>query len=87
MPADMQIEIAKISGGGDATPHMAMVDWAERSESKAILGQTMSAETKPPASARGNAQLHREVRETSLPPMRARLQQQLHAISSIRCSR
>ena len=66
MPADMQIEIAKISGGGDATPHMAMVDWAERSESKAILGQTMSAETKATGIGSGNAQLHREVREDIL---------------------
>ena len=66
MPADMQIEIAKVSGGGDATPHMAMVDWAERSESKAILGQTMSAETKATGIGSGNAQLHREVREDIL---------------------
>lgn len=63
MPQDMQLEVQKITGGGDSTPHLAMVDWAERSESKAILGQTMSAESKSSGLGSGNADLHREVRE------------------------
>lgn len=66
MPADMELEVQKIVGGGDSTPHLAMVDWAERSISKAILGQTMSAESKSSGLGSGNADLHREVRHDIL---------------------
>ena len=66
MPADMELEVQKIVGGGDSTPHLAMVDWAERSESKAILGQTMSAESKSSGLGSGNADLHRDVRRDIL---------------------
>lgn len=62
MPADMQLEIQKITGSGDGTPHMTMVDWAERSESKAILGQTTSAEAKATGLGSGISNLHGEVR-------------------------
>lgn len=66
MPQDMELEVQKITGGGDSTPHLAMVDWAERSISKAILGQTMSAEAKSTGIGSGNADLHREVRHDIL---------------------
>ena len=66
MPQDMELEVQKITGGGDSTPHLAMVDWAERSISKAILGQTMSAESKSSGLGSGNAELHREVRRDIL---------------------
>lgn len=65
MPADMQLEIQKIVGG-ERTPHLAMVDWADRAQSKAILGQTMSAEAKAGGLGSGNADLHREVRQDIL---------------------
>lgn len=47
MPQEMTLEIQKIAGGGSSgdTPHMAMIQWAEKAESKAILGQTLSADT------------------------------------------
>lgn len=63
MPADMQLEVQKVTGGGDSTPHLAMVDWADRAQSKAILGQTMSAESKSSGLGSGNADLHKEVRQ------------------------
>lgn len=63
MPADMQLEVQKVTGSGDGTPHLAMVDWAERSESKAILGQTTSAEAKATGLGSGIAQAHAEVRD------------------------
>lgn len=66
MPQEMQLDVQKITGGGDATPHLAMVDWAERAISKAILGQTMSAESKSSGLGSGNADLHREVRRDIL---------------------
>jgi len=67
MPADMQLEIQKVTGGGSGgdggTPHLAMMGWADGAESKAILGQTMSAEAKASGLGSGNAQLHGEVRD------------------------
>lgn len=66
MPADMELEIQKIVGGGEKSPHMTMVDWADRAQSKAILGQTMSAEAKASGLGSGNAELHREVRHDIL---------------------
>lgn len=66
MPQDMELEVQKIVGGGDSTPHLAMVDWAERSISKAILGQTMSAEAKSTGLGSSNGDLHREVRRDIL---------------------
>ena len=65
MPADMELEIQKIVGG-EKSPHLAMVDWADRAQSKAILGQTMSAEAKASGMGSGNADLHREVRHDIL---------------------
>ena len=63
MPQDMTLEIQKITGGGDATPHMTMVDWADRSQSKAILGQVLSAEAKATGMGSGLANVHNEVRK------------------------
>lgn len=47
MPADMQLEINKVAGGGGSsgdTPHLAMLAWCEKAMSKAILGQTLTTE-------------------------------------------
>ena len=66
MPAEMELEISKIVGSGDKSPHLAMVDWADRAQSKAILGQTMSAESRSSGLGSGNAELHREVRQDIL---------------------
>lgn len=62
MPADMQIELLKATTTGDGSTHMAMVDWAERSESKVILGQTTSAEAKATGLGSGIADAHADVR-------------------------
>lgn len=62
MPADMAIEINKVTADGSGTPHLAMVDWAERSISKCILGQTTSSEAKATGMGSGVANLHAEVR-------------------------
>lgn len=66
MPAEMQLEIQSVSHSAVTSPHLAMVDWAERSQSKAILGQTMSAEAKSTGIGSGNADLHDEVRHDIL---------------------
>lgn len=63
MPKEMEIEIAKVAGSGDGASHLAMVDWAERSQSKGILGQVTSAEAKATGMGSGIADLHGEVRD------------------------
>lgn len=45
MPKEMDLEIQKITGGGGDSAHLAMMQWAEKSQSKSILGQTLSADT------------------------------------------
>lgn len=62
MPDGMSIEIQKITGGGEGSHHLNMVDWAERSQSKAILGQVLSSEARATGMGSGVADLHREVR-------------------------
>lgn len=57
MPKEMEIEIQKVTGSGDSAAHLAMVDWAERSQSKAILGQVLSAEAKATGMGSGVADL------------------------------
>lgn len=66
MPKEMEIEINKVSGSGDGAPHLAMIDWAERAQSKAILGQVLSAEAKATGMGSGVADLQGEVRHDIL---------------------
>lgn len=63
MPVDMQLEIQKVTGSGDGTPHLAMVGWADGAQSKAILGQVLSAEAKSTGLGSGVADVHNEVRK------------------------
>lgn len=62
MPADMAIEINKVSADGSGTPHLAMIDWADRAQSKAVLGQTTSSEARATGLGSGVATVHNEVR-------------------------
>ncbi|MDR0775907.1 MAG: DUF935 domain-containing protein [Azonexus sp.] len=66
MPQEMAIEIQKITSSGDSATHLAMVDWAERAQSKAILGQVLSAEAKATGLGSGVADLQGEVRRDIL---------------------
>jgi phage gp29-like protein len=45
MPKDMEIEIQQASGAAGQSGHLAMMEWADKALSKAILGQTLSADT------------------------------------------
>jgi phage gp29-like protein len=61
IPETMQFELAKVVGSGNADSFMAMVNWCEASQSKAILGGTLTSST----GANGNRSLgdvHNEVR-------------------------
>lgn len=66
MPADMELEVKEVTASGSKSVHLDMVDWAERAQSKAILGQTMSAEARGSGMGSGNAELHGEVRHDIL---------------------
>ena len=58
--------VAKITGSGDGDAHLKMVEWAERSQSKCILGQTLSAEAQATGMGSGVADLHNAVRHDIL---------------------
>jgi phage gp29-like protein len=60
LPEGVKVEFAEIQSKGE--PYQAMMDWCERSISKAILGQTLSAESKATGLGSGVANLHDEVR-------------------------
>lgn len=62
MPDGMSLEIQKITGGGEGSHHLNMVQWADGAQSKAILGQVLSAEAKATGMGSGVADLHADVR-------------------------
>jgi phage gp29-like protein len=61
IPEGMMLEF-KEAAQGQSDPYQAMIDWCERSVSKAIVGQTLSAESKSTGLGSGVADLHGEVR-------------------------
>lgn len=61
IPEGMAVEFQE-AAKGQSDPYLAMIDWAERSESKAIVGQTTSSEAKSTGLGSGIANLHGEVR-------------------------
>lgn len=65
IPSGMEMELLE-AAKGTHDPFQAMMDWAERSESKAILGQTLSAEAKATGLGSGTADVHDEVRHDIL---------------------
>lgn len=63
MPADMTLEIEKVTADGSGTPHLSMIGWADASISKGILGQTLSADTgKDGGGSYALGKVHNEVR-------------------------
>lgn len=65
IPEGMSIELLE-AAKGTHEPFAFIVDWAERTESKLILGQTTSSEAKATGLGSGVAQLHGEVRRDIL---------------------
>lgn len=65
MPADMAIEIAKVTTGGSAggSPHEALLSWSEKAISKGILGATLTSGADGAASTNALGKVHNEVRE------------------------
>ena len=65
MPQDMEIELLAAAQGA-ADPFMAMVEYSDRAISKAVLGQTLSADAHPTGLGSGVADLHGDVRHDLL---------------------
>jgi phage gp29-like protein len=61
IPTSMEIEFTEAMRNADA-PYIAALAWCASAQSKAILGQTMSAEAHGSGLGSGNAKLHGEVR-------------------------
>lgn len=67
MPDGMALEIQQASSaGGSNSRHLDMVDWADRSQSKLILGQVLSAEAQSTGMGSGVADFQAEVRRDIL---------------------
>lgn len=65
IPEGMKIDFQHAAEGA-SDPFMAMMDWCERTQSKAILGQTLSAEAASTGLGSGVATLQGEVRHDIL---------------------
>lgn len=62
IPKGMEIDFHDAAKGGGSDPFMTMISWCERSQSKALVGQTLTAEQGNSGSqALGN--VHNEVRQ------------------------
>lgn len=62
MSQAMQLEIQQAASGSH-DPFMAMVDWAERSISKAVLGGTLTSQADGKSSTNALGNVHNEVRQ------------------------
>ena len=65
MPTEMTLEIDKVTGSGDDL-HLRMVDWADKSISKLILGGTLTSQADGKTSTHALGSVHNEVRHDIL---------------------
>ena len=61
IPATMQVEFEEAAKGGEK-PFEAMINWCERTVSKAVLGSTLTSDAAPTGLGSGLAEIHNEVR-------------------------
>lgn len=62
IPEGMGVEFVQVSGSGSSTPFEYMVEWAERTQSKAILGGTLTSQADGKTSTNALGNVHNEVR-------------------------
>lgn len=65
IPETMQIELLN-AANGSADPFQAMIDWADKTSSKAILGGTLTSQADGKTSTNALGQVHNEVRHDLL---------------------
>lgn len=62
VPQDMAVEFVQIAANGSSTPFETMINWAEKSQSKAILGGTLTTQADGKTSTNALGNVHNEVR-------------------------
>lgn len=65
IPEEMKIELQQAASGSHA-PHLALIEWAERSVSKAVLGGTLTTQADGKSSTNALGKIHNEVRDDLL---------------------
>lgn len=65
IPETMQIELLN-AANGSADPFQAMIDWADKTSSKAILGGTLTSQADGKTATNALGQIHNEVRHDLL---------------------
>ncbi len=65
VPEGMRVDFKEAAKGSEG-PFMAMIDWCERSQSKAILGATLTSQTDSGSGAMALGNVHNEVRHDLL---------------------
>lgn len=65
IPQEMEIELQQAAAGSHA-PHLALMEWAERSVSKAVLGGTLTTQADGKTSTNALGKIHDEVRDDLL---------------------
>lgn len=63
IPEGMGVEFVQVAGNGSSTPFEYMVEWAERTQSKAILGGTLTSQADGKTSTNALGNVHNEVRK------------------------
>ena len=67
MPADMTLEVQKITGGSPGGgSHLDMMSWADRAQSKCILGATLTSQADGKSSTNALGKVHDSVRHEIL---------------------
>lgn len=67
MPADMTLEVQKITGGSTGgSSHLDMMSWADRAQSKGILGGTLTSQADGKSSTHALGKVHDSVRHEIL---------------------
>ena len=67
MPLEMQIEVKEVTAsGGSSSQHLLMVEWADKAQSKLILGGTLTSQADGKTSTNALGNVHNEVRHDIL---------------------
>ncbi|PVX80043.1 DUF935 domain-containing protein [Paraburkholderia unamae] len=62
IPQEMQIDFKEASSGSGHAPHLSLIDYMERSQSKVILGGTLTSQADGKSSTHALGNVHNEVR-------------------------
>lgn len=62
IPQEMQIEFKEAASGSGHNPHLTMIEYMEKSQSKAILGGTLTSQADGKSSTHALGNVHNEVR-------------------------